>query len=255
ESASIVPSDLAGSYTGVIMGVGHSDHSRKLKNDYPTFNGEVGPHSYDCFVANRVSYFLNLKGPSYVVNSACSSSLHAVHLASQSLRAHETDLVISGGVNVHLLSDESVSSTMAGWLSSDGKCKSFREKGDGFVRGEGCGVVILKRLEDAVDNGDRILGIIRGSALGHNGLSNGITVPNGRSQVELLKRGLKSAAVEPAAIGYLEAHGTGSSKGDSIEAMAFMEVLAENREADNICRIGSCKPNIGHLEASSGIAS
>ncbi len=254
ESACIVPGTLAGSNTAVIMGVAHSDHARKLKADFPTFDGNVGPDSYECFVANRVSYWLDLKGPSFTVNSACSSSLFALHLAAQSLRAGESDLALSGGVNVHLLADESISSTMAGWLSADSRCKSFREHGDGFVRSEGCGVVVLKRMADARRDGDRIWGVIRGSAIAHNGLSNGISVPNGLSQKELIRRGLAGARVEPWEIDYLEAHGTGSSRGDSNEAIAFMEALSPGRTPERPCAIGCCKPNIGHLEAASGVA-
>lgn len=254
ENACIVPRDLAGSGAAVIMGVAHGDHARKLKNDFPSINGDEGPHSYGCFISNRISHFLNLKGPSYVVNSACSSSLLAVHLACQSLRTFETDLALSGGVNVHLLPEESVSSTVAGWLSADGKCKSFREKGDGFVRGEGCGIVVLKRLKDALDAEDHIWGVIRGGAIGHNGLCGGITTPNAEAQRSLIRQALKHARVEPAQIDYIEAHGTGTSGGDSIEASAFMDVLSQRRSANNPLLVGCAKPNIGHLEAASGIA-
>lgn len=254
ESACIVPQTLAGSDTAVVMGVAHSEHAHKLKIDYPTCDANVGLAGYECFVANRVSYSLNLKGPSFTVNSACSSSLFAVHLAAQALRAGETDLALSGGVNVHLLPSESISSTMAGWLSADGRCKSFREHGDGFVRSEGCGVVVLKRLADARRDGDRIWGVIRGSAVAHNGLSNGIAVPSGLAQKELIGRALERAGVEPRQIDYLEAHGTGSSRGDSNEAIAFMDALSPGRPAEQPCAVGCCKPNIGHLEAASGVA-
>ncbi len=254
ESAGIVPKSLAGSYSSVIMGVGNTDHARKLKNDIPTIDGDVGPHCYDCFVANRLSYFFNLTGPSYTVNAACASSLSAIHLACQSLRLGDTDLVVSGGVNVHVLPEESISCTRARWLSAEGRCKSFREGGDGYVRGEGCGVVVLKRLADAERDGNPIWGVIRGSALSHNGLSNGITVPNGASQSALIQRALAISGLAAADVSYLEAHGTGSSRGDSMEAWGFMDALGPGRAPDQVCRIGCAKPNIGHTDAASGVA-
>ncbi|HSI57144.1 MAG TPA: beta-ketoacyl synthase N-terminal-like domain-containing protein [Ideonella sp.] len=254
ECACLPPATLAGSYTGVVMGVGHGEHALKLKNDRASYDGKLGPNGYDCFVAHRVSYFLNLKGPSYSVNSACASSLQAVHLACQSLRSGECELMLAGGVNLHLAVDETVSCAMAGWLAADNRCKSFSEGGDGYVRGEGCGVVVLKRLADAQRDGDLVWGLLAGSALGHSGLTSGISWPSGNGQREVLRRALQHSGLAPGQIDALEAHGSGGAMSDRIEASAFTDVLGAGREPGQPLRVGCCKPNIGHLEAAAGIA-
>jgi 6-methylsalicylic acid synthase len=254
ESASIRPRDLAGSFTGVIMGVSHSDHAVKILNDHAGYDGKEGLLAYECFVANRVSHALDLKGPSYAVNSACASSLHALHAACQSLRSGECDLVLSGGVNVDVTVDEIVSSAMAGWIAEDTECRSFQEGGDGFVTGDGCGVVVLKRLEDALRDGDTVWGVLRDSVLGHNGMSSRISWPSGNAQRDVLRRLLARNGLAPADIDAIEAHGTGGAMSDRIEASAFTDVLGAGRDATCALRVGCCKAHVGHLEAASGVA-
>lgn len=254
EYAGIAPSSLAGSPVGVYMGVSHSDHGRKLHADIPSMDGQEGTNYYHGFVSHRLSYLLNLQGPSMGVDTACSSALVAIHLACQALRDGECDLALSGGVNVNLLPGETISASIAGMLSSQGRCNTFDRNADGFVRGEGCGVLVLKRLRDAVQQGDNVLAVIRGSAVNHNGMSNGITAPNGRAQQMLIQRALAVAGVEPWQISYVEAHGTGSVQGDAIEVRALQQVLNRGRGAEQPCRIGAVKTNIGHLEAASGVA-
>jgi acyl transferase domain-containing protein len=254
ESACLRPRDLAGSFTGVIMGVSHSDHAVKVLNDHIGYDGKEGLLAYECFVANRVSHVLDLKGPSYAVNSACASSLHALHVACQTLRAGDCDLVLSGGVNVDVTIDEIVSSAMAGWIAEDAQCRSFCEGGDGFVTGEGCGVVVLKRLDDALRDGDPVWGVIADSVLGHNGMSSRISWPSGNAQRDLWRRLLQRNGLAPPDIDALEAHGTGGAMSDRIEASAFTDVLAAGRDASAPLRVGCVKSHVGHLEAASGIA-
>lgn len=255
EHACIIPAQISGTRTGVFIGVSHSDHGRKLNANIMDIDSRVGPHHYHCFVPNRLSYFLNLQGPSIAIDTACSSSLVAIHLACQSLRLGESVLALAGGVNMHLLPEESIYASLAGYLSQDGRCKSFNEKADGFARSEGCGIVVLKLLTNAIKDQDNILALIRGSAVNHNGLSNGITAPNTLSQKALIKNALANAAILPKQVSYVEAHGTGTSKGDSFEVEALQSVLKQDRALDEKCLIGSSKANIGHLEAASGIAS
>ncbi len=254
ECACLRPRDLAGTFTGVIVGVAHSDHAVKILNDHASYDGKLGLLGYEAIVANRVSHALNLKGPSYAVNSACASSLHALHVACQALRSGECDLVISGGVNVDLTPDESVSCGMAGWTSEDGECRSFGASGDGFVTGEGCGMVVLKRLADALRDGDPVWGVLRDSVLGHNGMSSSISWPSGNAQRDVLRRLLVRNGLQPADVDVLEAHGTGGGMSDRIEASAFTDVLVAGRDAQSPLRVGCCKAHVGHLEAASGVA-
>ncbi|NRA85950.1 MAG: hypothetical protein HRU28_00865 [Rhizobiales bacterium] len=254
ENAGINPHKLNGTETAVIMGVAHSDHARKLKIDYPSYNGKIGEHSYECFVANRISYFLNLKGPSFTINSACSSSLHALYIAQQMLKSHEIDTAIVGGVNAILSVDESISSEMAGWLSARGVTASFADDGDGFVKSEGCGVVVLRRLEDAIEEGNPVLGLLKGIGLSHNGLSNGITAPSRKAQEDLIRKILTRSNLQAEDVTYVEAHGTGTTKGDSFEVTAIIGALSSAKEKTSTCYIGACKSSVGHLEAASGMA-
>jgi acyl transferase domain-containing protein len=254
EDAGVVAAQWAGREVGVYMGVTHSDHGRSLLADIASMDGLEGTNSYGGFVAHRVSYLLNLQGPSMAVDSACSSSLVAVHLASQALRMRDCDLAIVGGVTVHLLPGNTMSASTGGMLSPDGHCKSFDQSGDGFGRGEGCGVVVLKRFSDAEAAGDNIWAVIRGSAVNHNGLSNGITAPSGLAQQAVIRRALAVAEVAPTAIGYVEAHGSGTVHGDAIEMRALQKALGPGRHAAEPCRVGSVKTNVGHLEAASGVA-
>jgi acyl transferase domain-containing protein len=256
ENAGLPIGDLAGSDTGVFVGVGHSDHEQKLRRHLGSIDRNLGVHSLHCFSANRISYHLNLLGPSLAIDTACSSSLVCVHLACQSLRARECDLALAGGVNAHLLPDESISTSLMGLLASDGLCKSFDQRADGYVRSEGCGVVVLKRLDDALAAGDCVLAVLRGSAVNHNGLSNGITAPSGLAQARVITRALRSACVKPYELGYIEAHATGTAVGDQMEMAAIQRVLGAAGERRNTspCLVGCVKTNIGHLEAASGVA-
>src|SRR6202048_540610 len=205
-------------------------------------------------MASRLAYQFNLQGPSMAVDTACSSSLVAVHLAIQSLRTRECDLALAGGVHVLLAPQNTVVLTKLNMMSPDGHCKAFDSRANGFVRGEGCGLVVLKRLADAVADGDHILAIVRGSAVNQDGRSNGITAPNGLSQKALLRDALKNGGVNASQITYIEAHGTGTALGDPIEVEALSAVIGKERQSGPPCFLGSVKTNIGHLEGAAGIA-
>ncbi len=222
------------------------------KNKITAFTGTGGAMS---IVSNRLSYFLNLHGPSLAIDTACSSSLVAVHLACNSLHNRESSLVLVGGVNINLNPDGWIVYTKANMMATDGRCKTFDANADGFVRGEGCGIVVMKRLNDALRDRDHIKTIIRGSAINQDGLSNGISAPNARFQREVIRQALNNTGISPQDISYIEAHGTGTSLGDPIEVNALKAVLAPESSPEQICRIGSVKTNIGHLESASGIAS
>jgi myxalamid-type polyketide synthase MxaE and MxaD len=252
ERAGIPADGLAGSATGVYAGVYNDDytwlqiaHPEEL--DAHTYTG-----SYQSVLAGRLSYLLDLRGPSLAVDTACSSSLVAVHLACRALRSGEIDLAIAGGVNliVSPLSNRLTFSVLA--LSASSRCQAFDARADGFVRGEGCGVVILKRLSEALADGDPVLAVIRGSAVNQDGRSAGLTAPNPDAQAELVRRALADAGVDPAEPACMETHGTGTPVGDPIEAEALARVLG--RAGDRPCALASVKTNIGHLEAAAGIA-
>jgi len=255
EDAGLVPAKLAGSQTGVFIGISHSDHNRILYRDLFGIDGYNGPDTYLCIAANRLSYLLNLQGPSMAIDTACSSSLVAVHLACQSLRSGESEVAIVGGVNLNLSPEEFIALSLLRVLSAGTRCKTFDSEADGYVRGEGCGVIVLKRLSDTLKDGDNILSIIKGSAVNHNGLSNGLTAPNGAAQQLVIRRALENAGVSPSEISYVETHGTATVLGDSIEVKSLKAVLMQNRTPNQPCLLGSVKPNIGHLEAAAGIAS
>jgi acyl transferase domain-containing protein/acyl carrier protein len=256
EHAGIAPPSLYGSATGVYVGICTSDYSLLQLATTPLaeIDGHFGSGAAHSIASGRLSYLLGLRGPSLSIDTACSSSLVAVHQAIEALRLGDCDLALAGGVNVILSTEASRSFAQAGMLSPTGRCKSFSAGADGFVRGEGCGVVVLKRLRDAGAAGDRILAVIRGSAVNHDGPSSGLTVPSGLAQQALLRRALKAAGVAPSDVGYIEAHGTGTSLGDPIEAEALGAVLGAGRAADQKLLIGSVKTNIGHLEAAAGVA-
>ena len=254
EDAAIAPDKLSGTQTGVFLGVSHSDYDRLIYQDHSRLSAFNGTGSYHCIAANRISFLLNLNGPSMAIDTACSSSLVAVHLACQSLRLGESNLALAGGVNMNLSPEETIALSKARAMAADGRCKVFDARADGYVRGEGCGIVILKRLADAVRDGNSIRAVIRGSAINQDGLSNGLTAPNGIAQQAVIRQALASAGVRPAQISYVEAHGSGTPLGDPIEVKALKAVLLEDRSADRTCWIGSAKTNIGHLEAAAGIA-
>ncbi|MEL7409488.1 MAG: type I polyketide synthase [Cyanobacteria bacterium J06558_2] len=254
ENAAIVPDSLAGSQTGVFIGVSNVDYRRLLSQDLSFVEAYSGTGTAFSIAANRLSYLLNLKGPSLSLDTACSSSLVALHYACGSLLSLESNLCLVGGVNLILSPEPTITFSHAGMMAADGRCKTFDASADGYVRGEGCGVVVLKRLSDALKDGDRIRAVIRSSAVNQDGLSNGLTAPNGPSQQALIRQALATAGVKPAQISYVEAHGTGTSLGDPIEVNSLKKVLLEGRQPEHPLVIGSVKTNIGHLESAAGIA-
>jgi acyl transferase domain-containing protein/acyl-CoA synthetase (AMP-forming)/AMP-acid ligase II/acyl carrier protein/2-polyprenyl-3-methyl-5-hydroxy-6-metoxy-1,4-benzoquinol methylase len=252
ENAGISAKSLAGSQTGVFVGI--STH------DYYSYLPSVGLDAYfgtgNAFsiAANRLSYLLDLHGPSKAIDTACSSSLVALHDACQSLRQGECDLALAGGVNLMLSPELTETFSAAQMLSPDGRCKTFDADANGYVRGEGCGIVVLKRLADAERDFDNILAVIKGSAVNQDGRSNGLTAPNGPAQQAVIRQALANAEVLAKEISYVEAHGTGTPLGDPIELNALKDVLMLERSSEQACYIGSVKTNIGHLEAAAGIA-
>ncbi|MCC7368642.1 MAG: acyltransferase domain-containing protein [Chloroflexi bacterium] len=245
---------LSGARAGVFIGLGNSDYGRMLARDPGRLDVYFATGNAPSVAAGRIAYLLGLEGPAVTVDTACSSSLTAVHLACQSLRARECDLVLAGGVNLILSPEINVTFSKAQMMAVDGRCKTFDARADGYVRGEGCGVVVLKRLSDALANRDRILAVVRGSAINQDGRSNGLTAPNGPSQVSVIREALADAGVAPEHVGYVETHGTGTSLGDPIEVQALGEVLCRGRSADQVLMLGAAKTNIGHLEAAAGVA-
>lgn len=254
ENAGIVPTTLAGSQTGVFIGMCTVDYHRLLYKNFSCIGLYSGTGTTPCITANRLSYLLDLHGPSMVIDTACSSSLVTVHLACQSLRSGESNLCLAGGVNLILSPDSTISASQTRLLSADGCCKTFDASADGYVRGEGCGLVVLKRLCDAVRDGDNVLALIRGSSVNQDGLSNSLTAPNGLAQQAVIRQALKNGKVRSSEISYVDAHAVGTSIGDAIEFKALKAVLMEDREPDRPCWIGSVKTNIGHLEAAGGIS-
>ncbi|MEM7591787.1 MAG: type I polyketide synthase [Cyanobacteria bacterium P01_A01_bin.83] len=252
ENAGIAPASLAKSQTGVFTGLCTIDYHRLLYKNYNRLGSYSGTGTTMSITANRLSYLLNLQGPSMAIDAACSSSLVTVHLACQSLRSGESELCLAGGVNLILSPDSTISSAKTRLLSAQGRCKSFDAEADGYARGEGCGMVVLKRLSDAVAHNDNILALIRGSAVNHNGLSNSLSAPNGLAQQAVIRQALKNAVVEPAEVSYIDAHAVGTGIGDAIEFKALQAVYSTNRSQP--CGVGSVKTNIGHLEAAAGIS-
>jgi acyl transferase domain-containing protein/acyl carrier protein len=253
ENAGQAPTGLAGSRTGVFLGVCSNDFATRTFLHPLDLTAHASTGTAHSVVPGRVSYVLDLRGPSVAVDSACSASLLAVHQACQSLRAGECDMALGGGVNVVVSPYPSIAfSQFPGMVSVDGRCKTFDAAANGYVRGEGCGIVVLKRLSDAVRDGDRVLALLRGAAVNQDGRSSGVTAPNGAAQRDVLRRALEASGVEPREVSYIEAHGTGTTLGDPIEVDALAEVYG--REEGTPLYLGSSKTNIGHLEAASGIA-
>jgi acyl transferase domain-containing protein len=254
ERAGLSPASLAGSRTGVYVGVGANEYAQRLVFSDQVVDGYFGTGSALNAVAGRVAYVLGLEGPAVAVDTACSSSLVAVHQALQALERGEIDLALAGGVNLILGPWSTIAACRARMLAPDGRSKAFDARADGFARGEGCGVVVLKRLGEARQAGDRVLAVIRGSAVNQDGRSSGLTVPNGAAQGRVLRAALARAGVEAAAVSYVEVHGTGTSLGDPIEVQALAEVYGAGRREQEKLRIGSVKTNLGHLEAAAGVA-
>jgi len=257
ENAAQSPDRLVDTDTGVFVGISGSDYARLQgrAGDFNTIDAHTGTGTLNSVAAGRLAYVLGLHGPCLAVDTACSSSLASVHLAIASLRSRECRAALAGGVNLILDPSTSVALSAMHALSPDGRCHTFDAAAGGYGRGEGCGMVMLKRLADAVDDGDRILAVIRGSAMNHDGRSNGLTAPHGPSQANLIRSALADAGIEPEQVSYVEAHGTGTELGDPIEVQVLDEVYCPARSEERPLSIGSVKTNIGHLEPAAGIAS
>jgi len=261
EDAGYRPSSLAGTSTGVFVGVANMDYANLMARSGVPVEAHATTGVSHAILANRVSYLLDLRGPSEPIDTACSSSLIAVHRAVEAIRSGSCEQAIAGGVNVLLSQDLFVSFAQAGMLSPTGRCRTFDASADGYVRGEGVGAVFLKPLERALRDGDQVLAVIRGSGESHNGRANGLTAPNGEGQTALLAKTYERAGVDPASIGYVEAHGTATPIGDPVECNALREAFNKLRAGRGepqlpaaSCGLGSVKSNIGHLETAAGIA-
>ena len=255
EDAALSPDSLRGSRTGVFTGLMYGDYVvRSLReNGLDGIGAYLGTGGTFSATAGRLAYVLGLQGPTMAVDTACSSSLVSVHLACQALRNGECDLALAGGVNALLTPEPSINLTKARMISPGGRCRTFDAAADGYVRGEGCGLILLKSLARAVADGDRVVGVIRGSAVNQDGRSSGLTAPNGLAQQALLRAALSAAGIRAADIGYVECHGTATPLGDPIEINALRDVLCHERPADRPLALGSVKTNFGHLEGAAGI--
>jgi acyl transferase domain-containing protein len=248
------PESLAGSRTGVFVAMVNSDYEQMLfANDC-----SIGPHSctggYRSVASGRISFLLDLHGPSISMDTACSSSLSVIHGACQSLRTGECDLALAGGVTLHLMPGHYIGLAKLGMLAPEGRCRTFDASANGFVPSEGCGMVALKRLADALSDGDRVYAVIRGTALNQDGRTNVLTAPNGLAQQAVIRAALENAHVRAADITYVETHGTGTELGDPIEVEALAEAIGKSSPAALPCALGAVKTNVGHLEAAAGIA-
>ncbi len=254
EDAGIPQESLAGSRTGVFVGISSWDYAGRTQGDPERIDAYTGSGVAHSIAANRISYLLDLRGPSMAIDTACSSSLVAIHLACQSLRSGECSLALVGGVNLILKPDLAINFSKVGALATDGRCKTFDSGADGYVRSEGAGVAVLKPLSQALADGDPVYAVIRGSAVNQDGRSNGLMSPNGPSQEAVLREAYRRSGISPEQVQYVEAHGTGTALGDLIEAQALGAVMAAGRPSDAPLYIGSAKTNLGHLEAAAGIA-
>lgn len=256
EDAGYTRQQLSASRTGVFVGVMYGHYQLLSAENALAGDGLVFGSSY-ASIANRASYFFNLKGPSIALDTMCSSSLTAIHLACRSILQGECNLAVAGGVNLSIHPQKYQLLSQGRFAASDGRCRSFGEGGDGYVPGEGVGAVLLKPLGQAIADRDHIYGVIKGSSVNHGGKTNGYTVPNPKAQAELISDALKNAKLEPSRISYIEAHGTGTSLGDPIEIAGLTKAFQADGDAPvkkNTCAIGSVKSNIGHLESAAGIA-
>jgi acyl transferase domain-containing protein len=255
EDAGEAPSGLYGTAAGVFIGISTNDYAQFTMYGDPEFiEAYTATGNALNAAAGRVAYFLGWQGPALAIDTACSSSLVAIHLACQSLRDEDCTIALAGGVNLILTPNGTIATSRARMMAPDGRCKTFDAKADGYGRGEGCGLVVLKRLSDAIAHRDRILAVIRGSAVNQNGASSALTVPNGQAQQNLIRKALNRAHVNPSSLSFFEAHGTGTSLGDPIEVESIQAVVSEGRDAGNVCALGSVKSNLGHLEAAAGVA-
>ncbi|VAW74515.1 Polyketide synthase modules and related proteins [hydrothermal vent metagenome] len=256
EHAGITEEQLQGSNTGVFVGISNGDYLRLMVRSQPnldSFTAYSGLGNAYSIAANRLSYVFDLVGPSIAVDTACSSSLTAIHMAAESIRSGECDMAIAGGINLMLAPDATILLSQFGMMAPEGRCKAFDANANGYVRSEGCGMIVLKCAMQAYADGDFILAKILGSAQGQDGGSTGITSPNPQAQRRLLLAGLKRAQADPKNITYIEAHGTGTAIGDPVEMAQLNAVYGADKSAER-CYVGSVKANIGHLEAGAGVA-
>lgn len=256
EQANLNPMHLRGSNTGVFIGISSHDYETLILKNHSeqTINPYWSTGNAASTATGRLSFYFGFEGPNMAIETACSSSLVALHEACKSLQRAECNLAVVGGVNAILSPDLSIAFSKAGMLAPDGRCKTFDAKADGYVRGEGCGIVLLKRLSEAQRDKNTILAVIKASGINQDGASSGLTVPNGKAQEKLLKLVLDEAKLTPTAIDYIECHGTGTSLGDPVEVHAINRVYGHDRASDSVLKLGSVKTNIGHLEAASGMA-
>jgi acyl transferase domain-containing protein/acyl carrier protein len=256
EDAGLRPEGLSGSRTGVFVGIFTEDAkiSYLRGSNRDLIGSHTGTGTSMTMAANRLSYWFDLRGPSLALDTACSSSMVAVHLACQSLWNGESTLALAGGANAMFQPEFTIAESRAGMLSPDGRCKTFDSRANGYVRGEGAGMVVLKKLSDALRDGDAVYAVIRGTASNQDGRTPGITVPSGEAQKQLAREALALAGIAPEQVRYIEAHGTGTPVGDPIEAKALGEVFSAGRPPGEKCLVGSVKTNIGHLEAAAGVA-
>lgn len=257
EIAGIPVTSLAGTPVGAYVGIGGTDYSKvpsTYDGYYQYIDAHVGTGNALSIAANRLSYIMDLRGPSMAIDTACSSSTMAIHLAVQSLRAGECDAALAGGVNAILTPETTIAFSKARMLSPDGQCRPFDADANGYVRGEGCGMLLLKRLSDAERDGDRIWGTILASATNQDGRTSGITAPNGVSQQAVIRTALGEAGLPASRVNYIEAHGTGTPLGDPIEVDALTQVFSGKPGVDPPCYVTSVKANVGHMETVSGVA-
>lgn len=253
EHAGVPPRSLAGSDTAVLMGVNSDDYGKLIMEDLPGIEAWTGIGTSLCGIANRVSHLLDLRGPSVALDAACAASLVAVHQACQLLRAGETSLALAGGVSALIGPGLTRVLDQAGATAPDGRCKSFDAAADGYGRGEGAAVVVLKRLADAQRDGDRVIAVVRGGAVAQDGRTVGIMSPNGAAQEDLFRLTCRITETPPETVEFIEAHGTGTPTGDPVELNALAAVYGANRPAGAPCLVGSVKPNVGHLEGGAGV--
>jgi acyl transferase domain-containing protein len=255
EDGGLAPDRLAGSSAGVFIGISTHDYSdlHMQPGQRDLLDAHVNIGNALCAAPNRISYLLDLHGPSMAIETACSSSLTAVHLARRSLMAGDCDLAIVGGVNLILAPDLTIGFCKASMISPNGRCHAFDAGANGYVRSEGAGIVVLKALDRARADRDRIHAVIRSTAINEDGRTAGISLPNAHAQARLLERALEEADVDPATISYVEAHGTGTEVGDPAEAEALGQIIGRTRAPGNELIVGSAKTNVGHLEAGAGV--
>ncbi|MBO3463651.1 type I polyketide synthase, partial [Aetokthonos hydrillicola] len=256
ENAGQTAAKLRHTQTGVYVGICTDDYAQRFMNldKVSAMDIHSGTGNARSMAVGRISHFLGLQGPNIQLDTACSSSLLTVHLACQSLRSKECNLALAGGVNLILWPVSTIGRCSLRALAPDGRCKTFDASADGYGQGEGCGMVVLKRLSDAIADGDSILAVIKGSAVNHDGPSSGLTVPNKMAQKEVIQQALQNARIEPNQVSYVEAHGTGTSLGDPIELESLAAVYGKNRPHNQPLVVGSVKTNFGHLEAAAGVS-